>query len=828
MSKKIQLNKIISLFSFLKKKKKEDKPEKKPSKVWYWIRKSVWSLFFTGAMTAFIVMMVFAWYAFIYLDDEFDLSAADAKLNYTSVVYAMKDGAYVEVETLHASENRIWADIDAIPERLQQAFIAIEDERFYQHSGVDIKRTLHAILNFVNPASSSSFGGSTITQQVIKNITGDDETTVSRKIQEIRRAWYVEREYKKDQILEVYLNTIYLSQGCYGVQTAAEKYFGKTLDELTILECASIASITKYPTKYDPIQNPENNLDRAHDVIFKMEELGFITPEEAEAAKSQTLKLSAGNQKETVTTAEINSYFVDQVVEDVLAALINEKGYSEAYARSLVFNGGIQIYSTMDMEVQKEIDDVYDDHSNFPSIKSGKDGSKPQSAIVIIDNETGAVVGMAGGVGEKKTARGLNRATGAYRQPGSSMKPIGTYAPAIEYGARINGIRVSPGLAVWDKGVRQQGGKWWPKNYGSTSEKYVTVQKGVMSSLNTIAVRVNNALGAWRAYDFLEKKLGITTLVPGSGNDANDQAMALGGLTKGISVMEITAAYAAFPNGGEYVKPYTFTKICDQNGRVILENKVERNTAMSENTAAIMNSMLHSAATAGTGSSANFGTTAVAGKTGTTSDDKDRWFVGYTHYYTAGVWFGYDIPATIYASGNPAARAWKAVMKDVHSGLSYKSFSRPSGLVSASACAETGKAPTEHCKEVISGLYFAGSVPTEPCDVCSTLVEGVPGAPGATVPGAGGIPGAGATTPGAGATTPGTGGTPGAGANSPGAEENIPGDGTFLPDEIPVSPDSGEATIPGAGETPTNDPDEEEPVPGVLAPGANILNSPTG
>ncbi len=788
------------------KRSKEEKAAKKDSK---WVRlakKSVWTVFITGALTCFLVLLVFAWYSFIYLDDEFDLSQADAKLNYTSVVYAMQDGAYVEAETLHASENRIWADIDSIPDHLQKAFISIEDERFYQHSGVDIKRTLHAVLNFINPASKSSFGGSTITQQVIKNITGDDETQVSRKIQEIRRAWYVEREYKKDQILEVYLNTIYLSQGCYGVQTAAEKYFGKTLDELTILECASIASITKYPTKYDPIQNPDNNLDRAHDVINKMVELGHITEEEGEEAKSQKLKLYKGGGKKEVSSDEVNSYFVDQVTEDVLDALINEKGYSESYAYSLVFSGGIQIYSTMDLDVQKEIDDIYNSHSNFPSIKSGKDKSKPQSAIVIIDNKTGAVVGMAGGVGKKTTARGLNRATGAYRQPGSSMKPIGTYAPAIEYKATIDGIRVSPGLAVLDKGVREQNGKLWPKNYGSTSEKYVTMRKGVMSSLNTVAVRVNNALGAWKAFNFLEDKLGITTLVPGSGNDENDQAMALGGLTKGISVMEITAAYAAFPNDGVYTKPYTFTKICDQNGRVILENKIESNTAMSKNTAAVMNSLLHSAATSGTGASANFGSTAIAGKTGTTSDDKDRWFVGYTRYYTAGVWFGYDIPATIYASGNPAAKAWRAVMKDVHTGLPYKSFEGPSGLVEASACVESGKVPTEHCKETISGLYFAGSVPSAPCDVCGVVdpnnpngiidpnnpggTGGDPGLPGGTTdPSGGGTTdpnGGGTTDPSGGETTDTNGGEGSSNAGGEGSSAPVDPNGTPAPTPTPT------------------------------------------
>ena len=296
-----------------------------------WLRKTIWAVFLTGFLTCFFVFLAFAWYAFIYLDDEFDLSSVDSSLNYTSVVYGLKDGAYVEAETLHTSENRIWANIEEIPDDLQKAFIAIEDERFYQHSGVDLLRTAKAVLNFLNISSDSVYGGSTITQQVIKNITGESEQTIPRKIQEIRRAWYVEREYKKDQILEVYLNTIYLSQGCYGVQTAAEVYFNKTLDELTLLECASIAAITNLPTYYDPIQNPENNLERAHLVINKMLELGYISQEEADAAKAAELELHVGEGSSETTSSEINSYFVDQVILDVIDALVEDKGYSEAW-----------------------------------------------------------------------------------------------------------------------------------------------------------------------------------------------------------------------------------------------------------------------------------------------------------------------------------------------------------------------------------------------------------------------------------------------------------------------------------------------------------------
>ncbi len=721
---KALFNKIGSFFKHLF-KKDPNKEKKKWFSGWpWWLKKTVWGVFLTGVLTVVFVMAAFGWYAFIYLDDEFDLSMVDSSLNYTSVVYGVKDGAFVEAETLHTSENRIWADIETIPKNLQDAFVAIEDQRFYQHSGVDIKRTLHAVLNFLNPGSDSSFGGSTITQQVIKNLSGDDEQTVARKVQEIRRAWYLEREYKKDQILEVYLNTIYLSQGCYGVQTAAEVYFNKSLNELSILECASIASITKLPTYYDPIQNPENNLKRAKDVVNKMVELGFITKEEGEAAKAQTLQLHVGEGDDEASSAEINSYFVDRVILDVIDALVNDKGYSEAYARTLVYGGGIQIYSTMDLDIQSAVDAVYTDPSKFPKITSPKYGEAPQSAMVIIDNATGAVVGMAGGIGPKTVARGLNRATQSYLQPGSCMKPIGTYAPAIEYQVEIDGVRVAPGMLLLDKGVRQDSkGNWWPKNYNVVTEKMMSVQAAVNQSTNTVAVRVNEALGVKSAFNFLKNNLAVSTMVPGVSNDENSQALALGGLTKGISVLEITAAYSTFPNGGTYTKPYTFTKICDQNGRVILENRVESHTAMEKNTADLMTQMLEQAANVGTGTSANFRSMPMGGKTGTTDDDKDRWFVGFTGYYTAGVWFGYDKPDTVYYGGaNPAAVAWKNVMSSVHQGLPKKDFDDPTGLAVVAVCAETGKLLNEKCPAKIEGLFFAESKPTATCDYC-----GVPG-----------------------------------------------------------------------------------------------------
>ena len=700
-----------------KTKKIKNKKEGKVKKWWrglpFVLRKSIIAVGLTAILTTFFVGVTFLWYAFIYLDDTFDL--ADASLDYTTVVYGVDaDNNTVEIEDLHKSENRIWVDLDQMPENLQWAIIAIEDKRFYEHNGVDIRRTLSAVFNFFNPASSSSFGGSTITQQLIKNLTGDDAHTITRKIQEIRRAWYLEREYTKEQILETYLNTIYLSQGCYGVQTAANVYFGKDVSELDLAECATLAAVTNLPSRYDPFVNMEENKKRASIVLDEMVKLEKITEEEAEAAKAQEIILNT-EKVEQSTGEGVQSYFVDQVIQDVIDDLMEEKGYSKTYATNLVYSGGLQIYSTMNLEIQQKMDSVYQDPDNFPKLRGEV---QPQSAMVIIDNSTGAVVALSGGIGEKTTNRGLNLATQAYRQAGSSMKPIGTYAPAFEYSVKVEGKTISPGTTVMDSYLIPE--EKYPKNYDYISNKPMTIQTAIARSTNTVASKVCAALGPKRALNFLKDNLGVTSLITSdmnaTTNDENVGAMALGGLTKGISVLEITAAYAAFPNEGTYTKPYTYTKVVDQNGRVILEKKVSSKSAMSKETAQMMNMLLQYAVTSGTGSPANFGTTAIAGKTGTTNDDKDRWFVGYTQYYTAGVWYGYEMPETIVYSGtNPAVRAWRNVMSKVHEGLSYKSFSVPRSLVSVEYCVESGMLATENCPEKATGQFYSSSVPTETC-----------------------------------------------------------------------------------------------------------------
>ena len=718
---KKMLRKIITWYESFKNRPEKEKKEK-THRLSYGTRRGIKGVILTGVLTCFFTVCVFVWYAFIYVDGEFDLSYLDNSLNYTTTIYGTDDGNIVEIDQLHGTENRIWVNIDEIPANLQHAFVAIEDERFYKHSGVDLKRTFVAVLNYFNPFSNRSFGGSTITQQLVKNLTEDDDQTITRKIQEMRRAWYLESQYKKDQILEVYLNTICLSQGCNGVQTAAAKYFDKDVQDLTLAECACIASITKSPTYYDPIQNLENNKKRSADVLNKMVELGYITQEEADAAKAEELVFRSGT---TSTSDTVKSYFVDAVTEAVIDDLVNIKGYSEIYAETLIYSGGLQIYTTMDVDVQNCLDDVYEDEDNFPMIYStDKNGDKvtPQSAMAIIDNKTGAIVALAGGIGEKTTSRGLNRATMTYRQPGSSIKPLSTYAPAIEYGVCVDGNNaLSPSSMILDWYIDEA--EQYPKNQSRVqSNKKVTLTAAIGQSLNTVAARVNVALGFKRSLNFMIDNLGFTSMVTPEQNSAkNDQnvaSLALGGLTTGVNVVEMSAAYASFANDGVYTKPYLYTKVVDQNGRVIIENKIESHTAMSAETARVMNQLLSSAVTSGTGAPANFGTTEIAGKTGTTSDDYDRWFAGYTSYYSGVVWYGYDYSKTIYYSGaNPAAVTWKKVMSKVHNGLAYKSLTKPTTLVTSDYCFESGMLLSPYCSAPATGSFLPDGVPTKVCDI---------------------------------------------------------------------------------------------------------------
>ena len=626
--------------------------------------------------------------------DALHLEDVDLSLSLSSYVYCVDPdtGEYKEYERIYGEDNRVWAEFEDIPSHVRNAAVAIEDERFYEHSGVDIMSTFKAAFGYIFNKSTAR-GGSTITQQLVKNLTGDSDKNVSRKIQEMGRAIQLEKKLSKDEILELYLNTIYLSQGCNGIQSAAKFYFGKNVSELSIAEGACLVGITQYPSRYDPLLNPDKNKEKQETVLKKMYELDYISEAEYKAAVAEELKFvadkSVGMSKQ--------SYFVDQIIEEVIEDLQNECGYSKAVAANLLYNGGLKIYSTVDPQIQQIAEKVF---ANPDNLASGPNG-KPQASMCVMDPYTGEVKAIIGGFGEKEGSRTKRRATDNKnfpRQPGSTIKPIAVYAPALEMGM------IKPGSIYEDKAITV--GNWSPKNYYSGFKGKVTVKYAIDKSINTVPVQILQQMGVETSYNFLTKKLGITSLVS---SDKNLPALALGGLTNGISNMELTAAYCTFVNDGEYNTPITYTKVIDSNGEVILESKSTSNVAISKSTARTVNGLLYSVcnSSTGTGTPARFGSYSIAGKTGTTDNDKDRWFVGYTPYYCAAVWVGYDTNETLsFFSSNPAIPLWKKVMEEVHStkNLAAKSFNytpiyvvEPSVSLDGLICDASGLKATDNC-----------------------------------------------------------------------------------------------------------------------------------
>ncbi len=639
--------------------------------------------------------------------ESFDASMIS--LNLTSTVYYTDaNGVSHELTHLYQSQNRIWADITDIPKYMQDAFVAIEDERFEQHGGVDIPRTAKATFKYIF-TGSSSFGGSTITQQLVKNLTNDRDTSPLRKIREMARSIALEREMSKEQILEMYLNTIYLANNCYGVQAAANRYFGKDASELTLAECASIAGITQYPSYYDPLQNPENNIDKQQIVLKKMLELGKITQEEYDAAIAE--KLTFGVKGKT-DNSPVQSYFVDELINDVVRDLMREKGYSEAVAEQIVYNSGLKIYATIDPNVQEAIEAVYENPASFPNAPGTV---KPESAMVIVDNQTGEVKGIVGGIGKKKQNRIFNRATQALRQPGSTMKPLGVYAPAIEKNL------ISPSSLVLDAPINING--WKPTNYYSGYRGTVTVRTALKESMNTPAVRVLEDVGIDYSYKFVTEKLGITTLVEKdtrNGKVFSDKALSslsLGGVTDGVKPIELAGAYAAFANGGIYHTPHTYTKVVDSEGNILLENKIEGKVAMSDSTAYLVTSMLESVVKNGTGTTARLPCGMPSGgKTGTTDGEIDRWYVGFTPYYTGVVWYGYDNPQSLsFLSYHPCTPVWKNVMNTISASQPRQDFKAPDSVKTVSVCSATGKYPNEECTTVVEH-FKSDAAPTAKCN----------------------------------------------------------------------------------------------------------------
>ncbi len=621
-------------------------------------------------VTGLLFACIFAYYVKNNLTQELDVTLEDMTLNLASnIVYTDSSGVEQELASLHGIENRVWVDYENIPIYMSYAAVAIEDKRFYLHNGVDWYRTAGAFVNMF-ATMKDDFGGSTLTQQLIKNLTKDDDVTVQRKLREIFQALEFERMYDKEEILEWYLNVIFLGQNCNGVGTAAQTYYDKDVSELTIAQCASIIGITQNPSKYDPYISKLNNKERRDTILYEMYDQDYITLEQYEEAVAEDIGLALKRNPEEEVPMTINSYYVDAVINDVLKDLMDAKGVSEEIARNLLYNGGLQIHACINMEYQNLIDSFYTDPSNFLSAKNAK-GESIQSAVVLLDPYTGEILALNGGVGEKKINLGFCRATIAQRPPGSSIKPVATYGPAIDQNL------ITPSTLVNDSPNIVLKGKpdWFPKNAGGGYSGVVTIQRALTNSLNTVSAQILDKLTPAVSFKYMTERLGFTSLV------ATDEAYAplsLGQLTNGCTVREMAQAFGAFVNDGVFTYSRTYTHITDSEGNMVLDNTPETIVAFKANTAWVMSYMLNIAATSGTGSESNIGNMPHAGKTGSSTDYKDRWFVGFTPYYVCAVWTGYDTPAYIPAgSSNPSAVMWRKIMQPIHAGLEYKSFKTP-------------------------------------------------------------------------------------------------------------------------------------------------------
>ena len=638
-----------------------------------------------------------------------DMNIKNLALNSTSFIYYEDAfGQEQELEQVQSDNRRIWVDSADIPEIMKEAMVSIEDERFYKHNGVDIKRTLGATAKYALSKigiGDASYGGSTITQQVIKNITNEKEKTSMRKIKEMMRAIALEKQLSKDEILTLYLNIVYFANGCNGVEAASNVYFAKPVSELTLAEAASIAGITQFPSQYDPYAHPDNNIQKRNLVLGKMLELGYISQEEYTEAASSDLVVNNTYREQGV---RISSFFVDQVINDVINDLQIKKGYSLDFATQQVYNGGLKIISTVDVDIQQILEDVYYNATGFPVTGMGA-----QSAMVIIDPYTGKIRGLIGGLGEKTDVRGFNRATQARRQPGSSIKPLSVYGPAVDLG------KITEATSVIDEEITIGSDNWEPKNSYREFLGPMTVKEAIARSSNIPAVKVLDMIGLSSSYGYLQNKFHLSSIVP---DDKNYSSLALGGLTKGVSPKEMAAAYGVFVNSGKYIAPYTYTKVIDSTGQIILENTAEATQSMSAAAAYITSDLLYSVVNSSVGTAKGAALSSgmpTYGKTGTTDDDCDKWFVGFTPYYVGAVWYGFDSPSSISnagVSGNPCVTAWNTVMERVHEYLDYRELTRPTNIVEATVCMYSGMLASSTCNAVTA--YFVDG--TQPKSICNS------------------------------------------------------------------------------------------------------------
>ncbi len=693
-------------------------------------------VFLICCMIGVVTLGIAAAVVYSFSDTELDERFASMDLDYSSFIYATdpvtgEDYIYQEIQS--KSGTRVWVSDTEIPDHVKKATVALEDQRFYLHSGVDPIRTVKAVIEYamskITKSSDRAAGGSTLTQQVIKNMTGDDDYGVGRKVKEMLQALYIERRYNKDQILEYYLNTVYFGQSANGISAAAEIYFGKDVSELTVTEGAAIICITKSPSSYNPYLHPENNKKRRNDTMWFMHEQGYLTREEYDEYSKQDLNLVDLDAKREETESEeegifLYNYYTDMVIRDVLRDLQTEKGYTEAEATNLLYHGGLQIYACVDPSLQTMMEEYFSNEENFKYTGSNKDTfvnekgetEIPQVAMMVMDPETGDILGVIGGRGEKTRSLNLNRAADTPRQPGSSIKPLSVYGYAIENNLMTLGMPIDDIPVTYNKEEKS----FWPSNYDKTYAGLVSVKKALARSLNTPAAWGLKMVGIKNSYDFLINSLHFTTLVE---DDSTSLApLSVGALTDGVTLREITTAYTVFAGEGMYTSYRSYSRIVGYDGKTVLENPVEREAVFSEQTAFLMTDILQSSVYNIAGA-ARLKDIATAGKSGTTSSYKDRWFVGYTNDYLAGIWWGYDTPHEL--ENTHHFKMWNEVMTKVHEqkGIKKSTFEKPSGIVSRSVCWKSGKLPGPYCATDQQGTcvetfyYKEGTQPTETCNV---------------------------------------------------------------------------------------------------------------
>lgn len=603
---------------------------------------------------------------------------------------------------LHKSE---WSSIYEMPKHLSNAFIAIEDKRFFDHNGVDFLRTGKATLNYIFGKDKSSYGGSTITQQLIKNLTGDNESTPKRKIEEILRALNLETRLNKNEILEAYLNVVYLSNNSYGVRAGAKMYFNKELEDLTLAECASLAAIVKSPTKYNPYSSLNNNLQRQKIVLKEMLNQNMISQEEYYKALEQRLEINDNINNET--NSGIFSWYTESLINDVATDLAKKEGISFDEARRQLLRGGYNIYSTINPKLQQTLENVYASYAKYILPENGK---YPESACVIIDPKTSDVLAIVGGKGKKSANMIFNRATQAKRPPGSTIKPLSAYAPSIDKDL------VNYSTIIDDSPLKIDNNEAWPKNSPNKYRGNVPLYFAVERSLNTVAAKVVERLGIRNSIKFLDS-LSINI----DKKDENLSSLALGQLTSGETLLNMTNAYSIFANGGYISKPKTYLYVTDNYGNVVLSNETAHKRVISLETSQIMTKMLQNVIKQGTGKSVRITNENIdiAGKTGTSSNNEDRWFIGYTPDYVCGIWTGFDTPKPINSS-NPSCSLFNAIFEKIYDNQDETSKFLLSDIIyEEEICIESGKKANEECKKDEKSVlgYYKASDKLDYCDI---------------------------------------------------------------------------------------------------------------